>query len=148
MSVLESCTYFVSNRLARETERIAKKVYQPTGMNPTYSYVLMAIDEQKSILLHDLADLMDYSPSTMSRFVDRLVEKGYVERTYHWRQVTLRLTSDGQNMVKVAYQCLAKMDEITCGVFGDAQARDAVVRNLKTWTTKIENRTAKKTEKF
>lgn len=59
-SVLKNCTYFVSNRLARDTEKIAKKIYEPTGMNPTYGYVLMAIDEQKTVLLHELADQMGY----------------------------------------------------------------------------------------
>ncbi|AVK99386.1 MarR family winged helix-turn-helix transcriptional regulator [Pediococcus inopinatus] len=137
-SVLESCTYFVSNRLARETEKIAKKVYQPTGMNPTYSYVLMAIDEKKTVLLHDLADLMDYSPSTMSRFVDSLVKKGYVARDYQWRKVALSLTDSGKQMVKIAYQCLAKMDQETCRVFGSAEQRDRVVANLNEWTTTIE----------
>ena len=137
-SVLKNCTYFVSNRLARDTEKIAKKIYEPTGMNPTYGYVLMAIDEQKTVLLHELADQMGYQPSTMSRFVDTLVKKGVIKKQYDWRKVTLSLTESGKAMVKISHACLAKMDEATCQLFGSAEQRNVVVNSLNDWTKTIE----------
>ncbi|WP_311407454.1 MarR family winged helix-turn-helix transcriptional regulator, partial [Liquorilactobacillus uvarum] len=86
---LDNCTYFATNRLARETEKIAIKAYQPTGLAPTYNYILMTINELKSINLQDLSQLMGIAPSTMSRFIKKLEIEGLVKKEYGWRKLDL-----------------------------------------------------------
>lgn len=123
------CTYFATNRLARYTEKIANRIYLPTGMAPVYSYILMTINENddESVTLTDLSELLSYSVSTMSRFVSTLEAKGLVEKRHSGRKVSIALTSSSDDMLKMAYECYNALFQKVDEIIGGAEERKELI---------------------
>jgi DNA-binding MarR family transcriptional regulator len=63
-------------------EELERQLQQEAGMPVTYYEILVALSEapNRTIRMHDLADLTRSSPSRLSHAVSRLDEAGWVER--------------------------------------------------------------------
>ncbi|GAJ25695.1 transcriptional regulator [Liquorilactobacillus sucicola DSM 21376 = JCM 15457] len=127
---LNQCTYFATNRLARETEKIANKAYKPTGLAPTYNYILMTINEEKNINLQELSRLMGIAPSTMSRFIKKLENKNLVKKEYGWRELKLQLTVEGRELLPLVYKCFRQLSSIMSSYLGDSTEKERFVELL------------------
>ncbi|MBB5021028.1 MarR family winged helix-turn-helix transcriptional regulator [Desulfurispira natronophila] len=59
--------------------------------------------KRNGVNLKDIASLMEVSPSNASRLVDKLVQKGWMDRSVSpksKREILLQLTPDGKKMLK------------------------------------------------
>ncbi|WP_311408681.1 MarR family winged helix-turn-helix transcriptional regulator [Liquorilactobacillus uvarum] len=137
---LDNCTYFATNRLARETEKIAIKAYQPTGLAPTYNYILMTINELKSINLQDLSQLMGIAPSTMSRFIKKLEIEGLVKKEYGWRKLDLQLTDKGVRFMPSVYKCFDQLGILMSSYFHEPDAKEKFVELINNKFTLFEEK--------
>lgn len=140
---LDDCTYFATNKLARETEKIAIKAYQPTGLAPTYNYILMTISETESISLQDLCQLMDIAPSTMSRFIKKLETEGLVKKEYGWRKLDLNLTAKGTHFMPTVYKCFKQLESLMISYFGEAKDNKGFVKLVNDKCTVLVERNEK-----
>ena len=63
-------------------EELERQLQQEAGIPVTYYEILVALSEapDRTIRMHDLADLTRSSPSRLSHAVSRLAEAGWVER--------------------------------------------------------------------
>jgi len=94
-------------------------------LTPSQFHTLVAIKESRSgCTMSQLADQTNQVSATMTGIVDRLVERGWVERHRNpadRRTVVVRLTEAGQTKLDAVYQarcsaladCLESMDEIS-----------------------------------
>ncbi|MFT9273875.1 MAG: MarR family transcriptional regulator [Liquorilactobacillus nagelii] len=126
---INECLYFTSNRLARQTEKLAKKAYQPTGISPTYNYILLTVDQSGTITLHELAKKMGIAPSTMSRFIKFLVEKKLLNKQIGWRKIELSLSSQGKQLMPTIKACYRQLDEQVNSLIS-RQEKEKLVRLL------------------
>lgn len=95
---IENCLYFASNRLARETERLAIAAYKPTGLSPSYNYILMTLAEIGPLTLHELAAKMGIAPpSTMSRFIKKMAADGLITKKMVGVKLTLLFLKRASN---------------------------------------------------
>lgn len=74
------CLYFSTNVLARQLSRLAEEVFTPTGLSPSHAFLLMLVVRQPGISQKQIGTEMELTASTITRFLDRLVQQGLVER--------------------------------------------------------------------
>jgi len=75
-----SCLYYSANALARVMGKMAEEEFSKTGLAPTYAFVLMAVNSTPGIQPKELSEYLQLTPSTVTRLIDKMEFKGYLER--------------------------------------------------------------------
>ncbi|OAS13754.1 MarR family winged helix-turn-helix transcriptional regulator [Paenibacillus oryzisoli] len=77
---LHQCLYFTTNRLSRAISRMADDAFATTGLAPAYGYLLRLVVAKPGIPQKELSEKLYITPSTLTRFIDKLENKRLVER--------------------------------------------------------------------
>jgi len=79
--MFEKCIYFNTNALARQINKIWDEAFKPFGLSPAHAYVLRVVLDQPGISMKQIAEELELAPSTVTRFVDSLINKGFLSRS-------------------------------------------------------------------
>ncbi|MCW9047207.1 MAG: MarR family transcriptional regulator [Gammaproteobacteria bacterium] len=79
--MFEKCIYFNTNALARQINKIWDDAFKPFGLSPAHAYVLRVVLDQPGISMKQIAEELELAPSTVTRFVDSLINKGFLTRS-------------------------------------------------------------------
>lgn len=90
--------YLSANTLARQISTLADKRIKPFGISTSYAFLLVTIADSPGIGQKELSDQLNLAPSTLTRFFDKLVSKGYLERGKKGREVIPELTPAGKSL--------------------------------------------------
>ncbi|GIP36078.1 MarR family winged helix-turn-helix transcriptional regulator [Paenibacillus sp. J2TS4] len=104
--ILGHCLYFSASRMARHMDKIAEEAFQNIDLPPSYSYILIAISDKPGITQKELCKTLCISPSTSSRFIDKLRNQGLVERKTDGKHTQIYTTANGEQMVLDIYRGL------------------------------------------
>ena len=74
------CLYFSSNALARVITRMAEEEFTITGLAPSYAFILMTVSQKPGIQPNEISKEMQLTPSTITRLIEKLENKGLLER--------------------------------------------------------------------
>jgi DNA-binding MarR family transcriptional regulator len=74
-SYFDCCLYFTVNTLSRLMTKMADDVFQRTGLSPSHAFLLMLVNETPGITVGQAAKKLNFAPSTLTRFADKLVVK-------------------------------------------------------------------------
>jgi len=94
--LLKDCLYFTVSHLSRTINRMAEEAFAPTGLSPTYAFLLMLAAENPGISQKDLCSALNLMPSTLTRFVDKLEAKHLVFRQSEGKNSLIYLTDEGR----------------------------------------------------
>jgi len=106
-----SCLYYSANALARVMSRLAEDAFSKTGLAPSYAFVLMAVNSFPGIQPKELSEYLQLTPSTVTRLVDKMETKGYLERKNCGRSTEIFPTQKSlelNNQIKNAWHALHK----------------------------------------
>lgn len=78
--MFERCLYFNLNALTRAVNQRWEKAYQAIGLSPAHAYLLRLVLSTPGITQKQLAAELRLAPSTITRFIDALVERGLLQR--------------------------------------------------------------------
>ncbi len=78
--MFEECLYFNSNALARTVTRIWTEAYRQFDLSPPHAFLLRAVLAKPGQLPCELADELNLTRSTISRFLDSLEKRHYLIR--------------------------------------------------------------------
>ncbi|MED1951982.1 MarR family winged helix-turn-helix transcriptional regulator [Brevibacillus centrosporus] len=92
---LQDCLYFTTNRLSRAITRMADEAFATTGLAPAYGYLIRLVIGSPGITQKELSEKLSITPSTLTRFVDKLENKQLVERKVHGKTVMVYPTEKG-----------------------------------------------------
>lgn len=92
---LQDCLYFTTNRLSRAITRMAEEAFATTGLAPAYGYLIRLVIGSPGITQKELSEKLSITPSTLTRFVDKLETKHLVERKVHGKTVMVYPTEKG-----------------------------------------------------
>lgn len=93
--LLNGCLFFTTAKLDRLLTRWAEEAFASTGLSPHHAFAVMLVDDQPGMTTGELASLLALSPSTLTRFVDKLEAQGLVRRSQEGRQTLLHPTDKG-----------------------------------------------------
>ena len=117
------CLYYASNALARVMTRLAEEAFAPTGLSPSHAYVLLAIIKQPEIASGDLAGVMQLTPSTITRLVEKCFSKGLISKRSEGRFVFLSPTPSGKSMEPQLLKALQNLNKAIEQQLGESQSR-------------------------
>lgn len=107
--MFDRCIYFNLVALTRRITKIWQREFAKLGLFPSHGYLLFAIAENPGASPSTMAELLELDGSTISRFLDLLVNRGLIERTRRGKGAQLHTTDDG---LKVYDQVKAVMDRL------------------------------------
>ena len=114
----ECCLYFTANSLARQINEMAEDAFKITGLSPSYAHLMLLLIEEPGLSQNHLSERMNLKASTMTRFIDKLMQKGYVERVQEGRSVFIYPTENGKGLKKSIDQALKLLFDNYCEVMG------------------------------
>ncbi|WP_282939936.1 MarR family transcriptional regulator [Paenibacillus sp. RC67] len=92
---LHNCLFFTANRLSRAITKMAEEEFAPTGLTPMYGYLIRLVNGIPGITQKELSEKLSITPSTLTRFIDKLEGKQLVERKGHGKTVLVYPTDKG-----------------------------------------------------
>ncbi|QHW31134.1 MarR family transcriptional regulator [Paenibacillus rhizovicinus] len=94
-SFLRMCLFFNANRLSRAVTKMAEEEFAQTGLSPMYGYLIRIVNGTPGITQKLLAEKLYITPSTLTRFIDKLETKKLVERKVQGKTVLVYPTEKG-----------------------------------------------------
>ena len=123
------CLYYSANALARIMTKMAEEEFAVTGLAPSYAFVLMSVNAKAGIQPGELSAQMQLTPSTVTRLVEKMEFKGFVERKSVGRMTRVYPTNKSKALdakIKKAWHNLyqrysdilgPQVDELTTAVY-------------------------------
>ena len=109
--LLSGCLYFSSNKFVRVLTKLAEDEFKITGLTPTYAFAVTVVNKHGKISSTELAEYLQMAPSTITRFVDKLLIKNLVERRIDGKNSFIFSTEKGkelQESINIAWNSLEK----------------------------------------
>lgn len=94
----DECLFFSANSLSRSINKISEIEFNKIWLSSSYGFVLMIISEKDKISTWEIAKVMNMDSSTITRFLDKLILLGYIEKKAIWRQTEISLTTKWKNI--------------------------------------------------
>ncbi len=109
--MLSGCLYFSSNKFVRLLTKLAEDEFKITGLTPTYAFAVTIVNKYGKISSTELADYLQLAPSTITRFVDKLLIKDLVGRKIEGKNSFIFSKEKGkelQESINIAWNSLEK----------------------------------------
>ena len=118
------CLYFTANSLARVITRMAEDEFRITGLSPSYAFLLLLVNASPGICPTDLATELHLAPSTVTRFIDKLEAKGYLERRANGKTIGIYPSEKGTEMQETINRAWHELYTRYSIVLGEEYSRD------------------------
>lgn len=107
--MFDECIYFNLSALTRKITKIWQTEFDRLNLSASQGYLLFAIVEQPKATQKDLSEMMELDASTITRFMDVLERRGFLEKTSRGKGASFAVTAEG----KKAYRTIKKsMDSL------------------------------------
>jgi len=83
---------------ARLITRMADDAFRATGLSPSHAFLMMLANDDPGIGQKSLSEQLHLAPSTVTRFVDTLVYKGYLTRQSDGKASRVFPTKTGEDL--------------------------------------------------
>ncbi|QAV19242.1 MarR family transcriptional regulator [Paenibacillus chitinolyticus] len=107
--LLSNCLYFTVSRFARQMEKLAEEAFASIDIPPSYTYLIITLNDYPGITQKELCEKLTIAPSTSTRFIDKLVQRNFVERKPDGKHILIYLTDEGKSLCKEIYENLNKI---------------------------------------
>lgn len=95
---LECCLFFTANSLARDITRMGEEEFASIGMTPSYAFLMMLAIDSPGIPQKEISAGMNLAASTVSRFIDTLVKRGFLQKDVQGRTTYIHPTEKGVHL--------------------------------------------------
>lgn len=116
------CLFYSANALARVITRIAEEEYAPTGLTPSYAFLVLTVNEKPGIQAGEISEIMRLNPSTITRFIEKMEEKGLLTRKTNGKFTEVYPTEKGLALNETITTCWKNLYNRYVSVLGVTQA--------------------------
>ncbi len=74
------CLYYTANVLSRVMTRMADDAFASTGLTSSYAFLLMLVNASPGIQPLEISREMMLKPSTITRFIEKMEYRGFLQR--------------------------------------------------------------------
>ncbi len=121
--LLCNCLYFTANSLARIIGRVADEEFRITKMSPSHALLLMLVNTHPGINQKELSRQLYLTPSTVTRFIDYLAYRDYLERRMEGKISTIYPTEKGRQMQETIGRAWHNLFERYSELLGEEDSR-------------------------
>ncbi|TVR15127.1 MAG: MarR family transcriptional regulator [Balneolaceae bacterium] len=86
----------ITNSFSREISRHFDSYFEEYNLATSYIELILLVWKEGEISQKELAKRMNLAPSTITRFVQKLVKSGFVEKNKDGRIVSIKLTNNAK----------------------------------------------------
>lgn len=132
--MFEECLYFNSNALARTVSRIWEEAYRQFNLSPPHAFLLRLVLAEPGLLPRELAERLQLSRSTVTRFLDSLEQRGLLLRkpaANDGRELQVYPTRKAQAMHQALDDTGKKLTTKVAGIVGGDETRKTVAKLRK-----------------
>lgn len=124
--MLSGCLYFSSNSFVRLLTKLAEDEFRITGLTPTYAFAVTVVNKYGKISSTELAEYLNMAPSTITRFVDKLLIKDLVERKIDGKNSFIFSTVNGKKLQESIDEAWANLEKTLNDKFGKEETKKLV----------------------
>ena len=117
-SLLHNCLYFTANSLSRIITRMAEEEFRKTGLSPSHAFLMMLVTDSPGIGQKELCEKLHLAPSTVTRFIDALVYKGFLTRQSEGKASNVYPTKAGEALRKPIDEAWKRLHQRYAKVLG------------------------------
>ena len=92
---LNDCLFFSCAKLARVLGKTADDAFSKTGLSPSHALLLYIVNQNGEIHQKEIGERLHLTPSTITRFVEKLEGKRLVSRKTNGKNVYICTTEKG-----------------------------------------------------
>jgi DNA-binding MarR family transcriptional regulator len=140
LSILNKCLYFTANSLSRVITRMAEEAFRRTGLSPSHAFLMMVVNDNPGIGQKELCGQLHLAPSTVTRFIDALANKGYLTRQSDGKASCIYATPAGENLQKPIEEAWKTLHQRYAAVLG-LEAGDELTAMIDAASQKLSHRT-------
>lgn len=74
------CLYYSANALSRIMTKMADEAFATTGLSSSYAVLLITVNDKPGIQPKEISKQMQLRPSTVTRLVEKMEQRGFLER--------------------------------------------------------------------
>ena len=138
--MFEECLYFNSNALARTLTRIWTEAYKSFDLSPPHAFLLRVVLAKPGLMPRELAAELSLSRSTVTRFLDSLEKRGFLERKMlarDGREVQIFPTESAQSIHEELDQTGKRLTKLMHELIGQQEVSDTI-SNLRKFQKTLE----------
>lgn len=112
--------------IAKATRAFLTLLLNEIGLYPGQDQLLVQLQEDMPVSVSKLADQLAVRPSTVSKMLDRLIDKGYVSRSANVtdaRQTMVLLTEEGLEAKEAVQRIWSRLEQDLVALLPDHQKR-------------------------
>jgi MarR family transcriptional regulator, organic hydroperoxide resistance regulator len=133
------CLYYSTNALSRILSKIAEEEFAFTGLSPSYAFLLMIINDKPGIQPTEISQIMMLNPSTVTRFVEKMVDKGYLEKKSEGKSAYIYPLEKSINIDDKLKEAWMNLYNRYIGILGEAEAKE-LTNNIYSSALKLETK--------
>jgi MarR family transcriptional regulator, organic hydroperoxide resistance regulator len=129
------CLYYSANALARIMTRMADEEFASLGMTTSYAFLLLTAGKRPGIQPGEISAEMQLTPSTVTRLIEKMEQRGLMERRSNGKFTEVYLTTEGVAKIPEIKSCWMNLYTRYSAVLGEKDAAqltsmiyDAVIR--------------------
>ncbi|KIX15319.1 MarR family winged helix-turn-helix transcriptional regulator [Dethiosulfatarculus sandiegensis] len=134
--ILHNCLYFTANSLSRVITKMAEQEFALTGLSPSHAFLVMLVMENPGIGQTELARELNLAPSTVTRFIDTLAHRGYLERKSKGKASRIFPTRAGEDLRGPIKQAWKKLHQRYANILGQEKG-DELARQIDLASAKL-----------
>ncbi|AMD95011.1 MarR family transcriptional regulator [Leptotrichia sp. oral taxon 847] len=124
--------YFTISKMFRMINKIAEEAFEKIDICPTHAFLMMLLKEEKNGLsVNQISSSLAIAPSTVTRFVDKLVSKGYVVREKMGKNSFTKITEKGLSEIDEIYEAWHGITEKIEELIGDKTYLERTKKSFK-----------------
>lgn len=92
---LDDCLFFSITKLSRVFGKMAEDTFGKTGLSPSHALILYMVNRSEHLHQKEIGEKLHLSPSTITRFIEKLETKGFVTKTVEGKNAFICTTEKG-----------------------------------------------------